>query len=721
VAAADAVTAPSVLRWAVLPWSFFIGENVILSHNRSSLIDYLGDEERYHMLYNGVSTVACVSLGFGYFYRLHSALPLRPVSALAIGASFVLQALGLAGLSQTLPAPLNKTILRGVSGSVAPGRVTAIMGPSGAGKTTFLNVLFGRLARTAGSLTVNGFADEMSRFGRICGFVPQDDVMLLELTVRENIAHSARVRLPREWPAADVDLLVDAVVEVLGLRACADTPAARVSGGQRKRANIGIELVTAPSALFLEEPTSGLDATASLQVCGTLRAIADLGLTVVAVVHQPRAEIFRSVSDLLLLAPGGLTVYQGPQAAVVNHFVAAGLAFAADGNVADDLLDFVAGRHSVSVPVPELERVLAPAGGSGGVGGSGVLADVLRRHVAGRAVPVALRGAEVPAYLAALWAADGDRSAGGDGGGAVTVGDATARAALTAVMAGRGASFASQTALCHARALLQQYRTPSWLALELGVCVLAGSIMGLAATAVDELYAGVLVRPYTLLSPAPLESLLPSLGLYQCMAIGVAGAPAAVRIFGEERDVFLRENAAGHSTGAYFLAKNLAALGRMALAALHFAAFFTILARPTSDFSIMFTIALGTIFGVVGLAQITSMVVARANAALLGTILALIVACLCGFGPSLKQGREWGFLIFAQDAAYSRWATELWIHSETAEARRLFLVDDVTAETFGFTLRRPGFDVAMLAVIGIVLRVIAFAGLLGIARWAKRT
>jgi hypothetical protein len=115
------------------------------------------------------------------------------------------------------------------------------------------------------------------------------------------------------------------------------------------------------------------------------------------------------------------------------------------------------------------------------------------------------------------------------------------------------------------------------------------------------------------------------------------------------------------------------------------------------------------------------MVVARANAALLGTILALIVACLCGFGPSLKQGREWGFLIFAQDAAYSRWATELWIHSETAEARRLFLVDDVTAETFGFTLRRPGFDVAMLAVIGIVLRVIAFAGLLGIARWAKRT
>jgi len=93
---------PSVLRWAVLPWSFFIGENIILSHNRSSIIEYFGDEQRYHMLYNALSSAACVSLGFGY-YRVSSAPPLRQVSALAISASFCLQALGLAGLSQTMP------------------------------------------------------------------------------------------------------------------------------------------------------------------------------------------------------------------------------------------------------------------------------------------------------------------------------------------------------------------------------------------------------------------------------------------------------------------------------------------------------------------------------------------------------------------------------------------------------------------------------------------
>lgn len=637
--------------------------------------------------------------------------------------------LDFSGLSLTLPPPLNKQILADVSGRIAPGRVTAVMGPSGAGKTTFLNVLMGRLKRSAGGLLINGAPDEMSRFGRITGFVPQEDVMLTEMTVRESIAHSARVRLPRAWPAADVELLVEAVIEVLGLRSCADTPAARISGGQRKRTNIGIELVTAPSALFLDEPTSGLDATAALQVCSTLRSVADLGLTVVAVIHQPRVEIFRSVSDLLLLAPGGVTVFQGPQVAVLDYFVRAGLAFTPDGNPADDLLDFVAGRHPILAPQAEVERVAA------GAHASSVLANALRRLPGGRASPVNLRGAEVPAYLAALWRADGASvagsgaggSCGGDGGGDTpppTINEslrARERAALTAVMADRGASFAAQLVLCHNRYTVQQYRTPSWLALELGVCVLAGSIMGLAATAVDELYAGVLVPPYTALSPAPIESLLPSLGLYQCMAIGVAGAPAAVRIFGEEREVFLRENAAHHSAGAYFLAKNLAVLWRMALAALHFSAFFTFLARPTSAFATMFGLSIGTLFGVVGLAEIVSMVVARANAALLGTILALIVACLCGFGPSLKQGREWGFLIIAQDVSYSRWAVELWLNSETDYFRGLYLVDDVTAATFGYTLQRPGVDGAMMAAIGLALRGLAYVGLLAIAQFAAKT
>ena len=258
-------------------------------------------------------------------------------------------------LRLTLPAPLSKTILSDVTGSIVPGRVTAIMGPSGAGKTTFLSVLMGKVKRTAGTIKINGIQDELSTFRRITGFVPQEDTMMRELTVRENIAHSARVRLPRiGWSEESVRRLVDAVIETLGLRSCADTQTARISGGQRKRANIGMELAMAPAAIFLDEPTSGLDATAALEVCSTLRAIANLGLTVVAVVHQPRLEIFRSFDDLLLLAPGGKTVFLGPQSQVMNYFARAGFSFNPLGNPADDLLDFIAGRSSLKVPVHKL-------------------------------------------------------------------------------------------------------------------------------------------------------------------------------------------------------------------------------------------------------------------------------------------------------------------------------------------------------------------------------
>lgn len=178
-------------------------------------------------------------------------------------------------------------------------------------------------------------------------------------------------------------------------------------------------------------------------------------------------------------------------------------------------------------------------------------------------------------------------------------------------------------------------------------------MQGLASTAADELYSGILQPPYTPLSPAPVESLLPSLGLYMAMSIGLAAAPAAVRIFGEERDVFKREAASGHSIAAYFLAKNTAALYRSALAALHFAAFFALLARPTSPFPWLLAIVWGIFWGTVGLAQAVSMAVSRANAALLAVVACLVAACLCGFGPTLAQGRDWGIAFF-QDLSYAR-------------------------------------------------------------------
>lgn len=165
--------------------------------------------------------------------------------------------------------------------------------------------------------------------------------MIRELTVREIIRFSARIRLPRHWPNKDIEDYVDAVLKTLGyfkffvielcfkfqfslwhIQHCliGDEATRGISGGQRKRVNIGMELAAAPLAIFADEPTSGLDSTAALKVVATLKKIASLGVTVITVLHQPRYEIFESFDDILLIAPGGLTAYFGPCKDVVNYF-----------------------------------------------------------------------------------------------------------------------------------------------------------------------------------------------------------------------------------------------------------------------------------------------------------------------------------------------------------------------------------------------------------------
>ena len=213
--------------------------------------------------------------------------------------------------------PAGKEILKGVTGQIHAGRMTAIMGPSGAGKTTFLNVLCGKVKRTSGALKISGKEAEMQAFKKICGFVPQEDVMLRELTVRENILHSARIRAPKSWSAAQVEAHVDTLIEALNLShvshsVIGDGITRGVSGGQRKRVNIGMEVAATPLSLFLDEPTSGLDSTSSLEVMDMLDQIAKIGMTVVAVIHQPRVEIFQKFDDVLMIAPGGRTAYLGP-------------------------------------------------------------------------------------------------------------------------------------------------------------------------------------------------------------------------------------------------------------------------------------------------------------------------------------------------------------------------------------------------------------------------
>ncbi len=214
------------------------------------------------------------------------------------------------GLRLTLPNG-GPTILHEINGAIPTGKITAIMGPSGAGKSTFLNVMAGKVQRTGGTVHINGVLADLEEYKGIIGFVPQDDTMLRELTAEEVITHSAYMRLPADMPLKEKDELIRDVIDSLGLTCVQDSIIGDelkrgISGGQRKRVSVGIEIVAMPSFLCLDEPTSGLDSVASLALVKTLKELAMQGVTIIAVLHQPKYDIFQLFDNVLLLGMFGI-------------------------------------------------------------------------------------------------------------------------------------------------------------------------------------------------------------------------------------------------------------------------------------------------------------------------------------------------------------------------------------------------------------------------------
>lgn len=207
----------------------------------------------------------------------------------------------------------NKALLRGVSGFALPGTLTALMGASGAGKTTLMDVLAFRKTTGAvrGRISINGVPASQGMVKRVSGYVEQEDVHLGEYTIRESILFSAKLRLDPSLSTQQRDAFVSEILEMLELTLIADRRVSTLARGELKRLTIGVELAGNPPLLFLDEPTSGLDARSATMVVSVLRRIAATGRTVVCTIHQPSAAVFFGFSHLLLLAPGGWQVYFG--------------------------------------------------------------------------------------------------------------------------------------------------------------------------------------------------------------------------------------------------------------------------------------------------------------------------------------------------------------------------------------------------------------------------
>lgn len=213
-----------------------------------------------------------------------------------------------------------KYLLKGLSFAADGGDFVTVLGPTGAGKSTLIKALSGYRPADSGSVLYNGrdiYASYQELRNRI-GYVPQDDVLHPQLTVRSALRYSARLRFPPDVPAGQRNARVEEVIGELGLGSCADLRLATVSGGQRKRTSIALELLTKPSLLILDEPTSGLDPWYEWTVMELMRKLADGGRTVIAVTHT--VESLDLCNRILFLAPGGQTAYFGPPAESLAYF-----------------------------------------------------------------------------------------------------------------------------------------------------------------------------------------------------------------------------------------------------------------------------------------------------------------------------------------------------------------------------------------------------------------
>jgi ABC-type multidrug transport system ATPase subunit/pSer/pThr/pTyr-binding forkhead associated (FHA) protein len=209
------------------------------------------------------------------------------------------------------------TILDDVALTIPASRFVGIIGPSGAGKSSLLTTLSGLRAPEKGAVFVDGLNIYSGHDPQSFGFVPQEDIVHPDLIVAEALRFSARLRLPAGTPPMEIQKLLLQTMDQLGLRPHAQKPISRLSGGQRKRVSVGVELLAKPAILFLDEPSSGLDPATEFQLMELLRDLADTGCTIVCTTHVMENAY---LMDQLIVLVGGCLAFQGPAQTAKEYF-----------------------------------------------------------------------------------------------------------------------------------------------------------------------------------------------------------------------------------------------------------------------------------------------------------------------------------------------------------------------------------------------------------------
>ncbi|VEU45179.1 unnamed protein product [Pseudo-nitzschia multistriata] len=563
-------------------------------------------------------------------------------------------------LQLTLPNGI--CIMQGVTGELKGGQFTAIMGPSGAGKSTFLSLLSGKTEPTGGTLAVNGEHASLKDYRKVVGFVPQEDIMIRELSVEENIRHSAFMRLPASMSRKKKLERVYQVMESLDLlrirsSIIGDEIIRGISGGQRKRVNVAMELVADPSLLALDEPTSGLDSTTSSNLCETLSDLAKTGVNVAAVIHQPKIEILRTFSNVLLLGVGGRTVYMGPTENMESYFDGIGFPLPDQMNPADYFMDVIAGL----IPCednPDFRKE--------------DLFDLWEDHKK-KSGSVDDQNGKIRKPSKSSKKSPGNRKATG---------------------------FINQTYLLFKRAVLQRCRVPENTLIPVILSASAGALIGYFVRTMPQLYYGIpLVRDienpqnnaasqYMRNYPSPPQSQFAGIWIYTALAVMLV-CIVSINTFGREKAVFKRELFSGTKPTAYWLAKTFESGLWIPLYAAIFVTVNMMLNNQPIPVIHLFLVIWVTMIGDSGIGHIVSLVVQPSNRGIV-LLVSVLVLIMIFSGIMIKyKGKHQVFKAF-----FTFWTAQGFYKGSVTPYEDVFDVKTLNDNMQGYELQDPfGFNI----------------------------